>query len=139
MILAINARSCVATATRTRARRASGLSNRCARCRKFSSTSFFFGYAISEGSLYAPFTRRTAAPIWNQRVEIFFRAVKIGLQANADVGIGLARAAIELERHVHVRTSLHVNPEDFVGGSILDQLCEIFVAEVGIEVEPELA
>src|SRR6202167_4423181 len=64
----------------------------------------------------------------NQRIKILFGAKKICLHAHANIRIGLTRATIELERDVHVRALLDINPESFFRGSVCDECYEMGVA-----------
>src|ERR1700683_475037 len=74
----------------------------------------------------------------NQRIEIFFRAVEIGLYANSHVWMGLARAAIKLQRRVHIGTLLDIDPQSFFCRRVFDQLCKISETEFLVQIETEL-
>ena len=61
------------------------------------------------------------------------------MQANADVGKDLAGAAVEIERGVNIVAGFHVNPDHAFGASILDDFCEVAIAQLQIEVEAQLS
>ena len=91
------------------------------------------------GFVVSAFDQADGGAHWNQAIQIFFRTEEIGLQADADVGIGFSGAAIQFEGDIHVGTLLHINPQCLVRRSVFQQRDEIFVTEFGIEIEAQLS
>src|SRR5271157_823278 len=73
-----------------------------------------------------------------QRLQVLLGAIEVRLHAEADVRAGGARAAVKVQRRVHVPAGFHVDPDHTLAARVFDDLAEIGVAEPRAKVEAEL-